>query len=847
MRLRVILVVVLLVVGLVLLITRKPSHVEPSSVSASAEAQAERAAPSDPPPAASTTSDEVKPGDATVDLNRLQVIVQDEVGRALERAEVLVSIKGEKGSPSLTNFNGTLSTGVGGTATVSWPAQKLEQLALTVTKDDFASLKMVWDIPTGDVIPSDYTVKLKRAVHVGGFVVDPEGNPVSGATVSLFRFWRGGEERKQKGEEPWFARQKFITEADGRWAARNLPSELLDRIYVEAAHTNFIGVQVSMDGKPEVEKELREGIYKLVLKRGLDVRGRVVDEQQAPIANAKVWAGRRFGRDRQETRSDREGRFIFRNINEGNVLFSVMADGYAPDSKSHPVKAVTDEILFQLAKGNAIRGIVQTEATEPIEGVRVVLEGKPGEATYDHYEFSTVTGNDGRFEWTSAPNTPVPFYFGKTGFEQRRGVRLTPGQDNVVTLNRYRQVQGQVLDAETGQPIKHFSMAIGRGSGTERFYADSQNWKQFSNDQGLFTMAVHDESLTAIQGSADGYAEQVQPLSKGQDGQVQVIFKLKPAKSLEAVLVTPDGQPVSGASVACVDDVPGGKSVQLASGRLRTSNSQTKLLTTDESGHFSIPSPGENGIVVAANGVGFASAPIAEVRASGRLTLLLFGRIEGSLIKGAEPGGGQELQLNSQNVWVSFQGETSRVTTDAEGRFVFEKIPAGTVSIVRLVKTSAQSWSHSHRAEVVVAPAQTTTVTLGGVDATLRGQVRFETDPQEKELILTALLNLPVPQAMTPEERTAYLKSPERKELIKNLRNYSAAVSPDGSLVLDSVAPGQYTLRVTASRSDDDPMNRKPIAQGQTTVIVPVGTGPGSPIEIGEVVLKPVANPPSRR
>jgi hypothetical protein len=81
---------------------------------------------------------------------------------------------------------------------VLWPTQKFEQFELLVSKDDYASRQMVWDLKTGDAIPSSYIVKLKGAVHIGGFVVDPEGNPVAEASVSLSRFWLGGESRQSK-------------------------------------------------------------------------------------------------------------------------------------------------------------------------------------------------------------------------------------------------------------------------------------------------------------------------------------------------------------------------------------------------------------------------------------------------------------------------------------------------------------------------------------------------------------------------------------------------------------------------------------------------------------------------
>jgi len=95
-----------------------------------------------------------------------------------------------------------------------------------------------------------------------------------------------------------------------------------------------------------------------------------------------------------------------------------------------------------------------------------------------------------------------------------------------------------------------------------------------------------------------------------------------------------------------------------------------------------------------------------------------------------------------------------------------------------------------------------------------------------------------LPAGLTPEERTAYVNSAEWKDQIKNQKSYGAIVNPDGSVTLDSIAPGQYTLRVTAQKSDAEDFRSPPVATGQITLTVPPGANPSAPIQIGDVVLK---------
>lgn len=777
--------------------------------------------------------------DSQANTRHLQFFVQDENGQAIAGAEVRTKIDAAAKSGAATDFNKTFITTSQGFADVLWPGENLAQLELTASKQGYASRKMVWDLKTGDTVPATFTLKLKKGMHFGGIVVDPEGNPVSGATVSVYRFWSGGEMIKTKGEDPALSREKQTTGEDGRWSMDNLPSELVDHMMAEATHTNFIAAHITIDDKNVAE--MQKDTHKLVLTRGLEIRGRVLDDQDNPLKGASVWAGRKFHSDRQETKTDAEGRFSFRNLTEGKVLFSVMADGFEPDNKSHEVSSQTPEIVFRLKKGTGIGAVVQNTEGEPIEGVRVSLEGYPGEPAGDAYEFSTSTDQDGRFKWLSAPNEPMPFYFGKEGYEQKRGVRLQPGNDNVVTLRRSRQVQGQVIDADTGNPVTSFHVTLGKEWQKNEFSPDVQSAKDFTSAEGSFTMLINEESQTHIQASATNYTEQSLALPESEGDQVQVIFKLKQSAPLQGIVLTSDGTPVPGATVTVISGDT--HSIMLgANGKLRDYNPNSKLVTTDDSGKFQIPSPPDQETVIASKDEGFASAPIAEVKASGKLTLDLYGRIEGTIIRGTAPGEGQELLLGGSS-GMSFDFAAYKVTADANGQFVFEKVPAGKVWIIRLVKTSTRSWAHSHSTEVTVEAGKTTQVTLGGVDATLSGHVTFQTDLPQADYTLSGQLSTPLPKlpdGLTSEQTQAYINSPEWKEQLKNVKRYTVAIASDGTMMLDSVASGDYDLIVTATPSDA-PFSGAPLAEAKVKVSVPAGSSPSSPINIGEIALRPPA------
>jgi RNA polymerase sigma factor (sigma-70 family) len=771
---------------------------------------------------------------ASTPANHLKVFVQDEKNQTLAGVLVKTKVTASGNADAFTSFNASVSTDTRGIANVRWPRDSFKQLELIASKDEFASRKMTWDLNTGDTIPDTFTFTLKPGVHMSGYVVDPEGNPIADASSQLSRFWLGGEYRQEKGEQPAFSTERKKTDADGRWTLRNLPAELLNRTSFTISHSNFINFRTTME-RSEVQKQLREGTYKTVLKRGLETKGRVVDESDQPIANAAVWAGQRFSGYRKETKTDENGRFSFQNITEGKIIFSVMADGFSPDSKTHTVDTAASELVFKLSPGGVVRGIVQDRDGQPVEGVRVALSGSPGEPAYDGYEFSQTTGADGRFEWKSAPKEPMRFYFGKKGYQQKRDVRLKPGEEHMIELSRNREVKGKVVDKDTGEPVTEFQVSVGRMLG--QIFSTDAAPKSFKSRDGSFTIEVEEEQEDAIRVSAKEHAEEVQKLPIATPEEIGVVLRLQRTGPLKFALQTPEGQPVPGATIALVSPEIGGGSVQLGESGLRSFGAQ--MSTSDQSGSVEMPAPPEQHIIIAWTPDGFAYSPVAELRVSGLLILQPYGRIEGVVTRGMAYGSGQELTLELLPGSLTFAHQGYKALSDTQGRFVFERVPPGKLSILRLVKTGTNSWSHSHKTEVVVAPGRTTEITLGGMDATVIGQVDVSPFRGQADVRINAHLSTPTPKPpsnLRPEESMALFASPEWKEKVPHVKHFAAVVEPDGSLVLDTIPPGDYTLNIRATLPGSGFLGKE-IGRTSVPITVPQGAIPSNPIDIGHITL----------
>lgn len=800
------------------------------------------------------TLDPLKPGerpDNSPDLEptdpipprAIQIIVADSMGRPLpnSRLQIEYEVREEK---KVTRSSNSLSTDANGVAAVGYPPENLASLDISASHEYFAPRKIRWNLQGGETVPVTYTLKLTGGVNIGATVMDAYSNPIPGAAVSLYRFWSGDDDGPDKrGEQSDFKTQKQTTDANGHWRATGLPSDLMDHIGFEIKHPDFLGTNYNIGGNGSTQQQLRDETFKIVLRRGIGARGLVTDEANNPIPGATVWAGKKYYRERQDTKTDSAGRFVFRQLSEGDVAFGVAAKGYAAEAKTATVEADMADIVFKLKPGHAIRGVVQDESASPIPDVRVVLEGSSGNLSDEVFEFSANTDKEGKFAWDSAPDNPMPFYIGKQGYEQKRNVSLKPDEDNVITLRAPRQLQGLVLDADTGQAVTKFSVRTGRRGGQN----DSQvygviRYLDYNAPDGRFSVDIDEADDNAVQVWADDYSAKVESFPEAQNGVVELTIQLKPAAGLKGTVTMPDGTPVPGASVVAVAG-DASMSAQLQGTHLTSWNQQARVTTTDDKGAFTVGAPPEQGTVVAVADAGFGSAPIDQVRATGILTLQAFGRIEGTLKIAGAPGANQDVLYNPPVSGLSTDFNSYKTTTDEQGHFTMERTPPGEGSIVRLVRTSPNSWTHSYGTSVTVEPGKTTQVTLGDSGGLLQGTVRFQVPPTNGVRITVsgnASSTMPsMPHFNSSDEARVYMNSPEWKAQMKLVKNYAFVVNADGSFQVDSVAPGSYSLNIMARVDGDRSYMNPPIAQGNITATVPDNADPVTPIPVGEVLLKP--------
>jgi len=200
---------------------------------------------------------------------------------------------------------------------------------------------------------AEVTVHLSRMAAVSGIVLDPLGNPVSRASVTLMDSLKQSNSKSAKTDE------------SGHFSIGQVPpgSYELWAKHDEFATSAIQGIELNAH---DAKTDLR-----LQLQAGGAIHGIVYGSDGSPAAGLTIEAGQTFGRAQRGTVSDAEGRFQLEGLAAGKYQVIAQPEyefGFAEPRSSRDVSA--DEMMRELKITTAV--VVDGEITE------VVLGGRPG-------------------------------------------------------------------------------------------------------------------------------------------------------------------------------------------------------------------------------------------------------------------------------------------------------------------------------------------------------------------------------------------------------------------------------------------------------------------------------------
>ena len=363
-----------------------------------------------------------------------------------------------------------------------------------------------------------------------GLVVDPQGDPISGAQVSL-----------QRHLDSW----QTLTDKNGRFHLHRLPA--YKRFQLTVAHPlegqtqHFVGSI----------KEGQTARAELILMPQDPIRGIVIDEDSSPLTDLKIELWDPEGL-RSVTYSDSDGVFVFNHQPGDRMRLVVQHPGFV----KHAQRIVFDgtQARLDLGKIRLIRAIpfhgrVVDQAGDGIEGVQVRAT-HPKQQTRGASGFlagyATETDQDGSFVFRRfAPGQPVMLGFYSASHPalevklDRSEVLSATEQPWTVELKSGVVVIGAVVD-EQGKPIP----------GAQILHPRNQSFNR-TDDQGEFDLGPLGLGAVSLKVSAVGFlpANREIELEDIDEGPLEIEIMLTRGQSLRGLVLDAQGDPMPGVSI----------------------------------------------------------------------------------------------------------------------------------------------------------------------------------------------------------------------------------------------------------------------------------------------------------
>lgn len=303
----------------------------------------------------------------------------------------------------------------------------------------------------GVEIPSDSPVVdlgdlvMARGERVSGRVVDQDGAPVPGAEIRLLPPGFRVKRMDRAAVERLAPRPATTSDPEGRFHIEALESEVSFHLLVQ--HPEYQPGWVE-----HVSPPVPEPLW-IRLEPGAYLRGRVVDETDAPVPSAEIAVkvgkepepGAPDRTDQRTTSVDGEGRFTLDGLPLGPARVQVFAPGWlAPEPLEITLPPETDEELVLVVRaGNVLEGRVTTTAGDPVEQARVLC-----------HEQVDATDAEGRYRMQGLPEGTARLEVTHSEYpSQVEEIALEEGDNRFdVTLPDGVPVAGRVVDP-SGEPV----------------------------------------------------------------------------------------------------------------------------------------------------------------------------------------------------------------------------------------------------------------------------------------------------------------------------------------------------------------------------------------------------------
>jgi RNA polymerase sigma factor (sigma-70 family) len=741
--------------------------------------------------------------------------------------------------------------GADGRLGVDFPQAPYRALNLFVTADGHVPKVTSWGFRRP--MPSEYTMQLERGLTIAGLVRNEAGEPVAGAEV---HFSGPGNDMSLADNIQFGPDTTARTDAHGRWSCNLIPRDF-EQLSLVVTHQDYAEANLKVrPSGPDADRLV------VTLPAGLLVAGVVQDSSGRPIEGAVVRQVRLNGEHERSRTTEASGAFEFKNAAAGELLLAVQAEGFAPAVRTLQVAGNEPALRFELGPGQLLHGRVVDEAGVPLTNAFVETTRR----AVDKIKWSTNTDAQGRFAWDSAPPEPLRYSVLAEGFNQAYALALqADGSEHEIKLTRAEpdkatiKITGTVVDAANSLPLDAFKVCVCEldpdCTFPPGFYVTGKD--------GAFTLSLASKSHHPgyqVQIEKEGYLPVVSASLLRKAGNQTLRFELHRGAGPSGQVLLPSGEPALGATVLLCTSYAGA-TLESPAHVQKGINTSIYCAQTDADGRFSLaPAIEPQGLVIV-HDQGYAEVSLAQLAAAAPVRLQPWGRLRGKVVLESRPGANQEIVAGAQETRYSSAGRRINfldwrfeATTDAEGRFSFDKVPPGPCVVLRQQKVSNMIFG-SHEAGVFIPAGQAVDVVLGGQGrpvtgtAVLPGAAAIDWPTVTVRLeSKTGVEPGPRPKREDFSSVQDYTAAEQRFFQAIKTGHFGACCNADGSFRVPDVPAGTYELRIQVrdfkanSVAPHDISDRNPLVASLVREIA-VPEGPSSEaLDLGTLELAPQQN-----
>jgi len=737
-------------------------------------------------------------------------VVSKETNEPMEKVQLYIQIDKEK-SENTTDTGGQCKITIG----------EANYLAITAKKDGFVPMTLSYRKNENITsIPNSYILALEKGSSISGFVKNEEEEPIEGANVSFMIFG------SSKTESVALRDHIVRTDSEGYWQCDIVPAKT-DSIRIEVSHPDYMSVTIDIGSikrlmwygagadQPQIHtmsvKSLLSMTGVVTMKRGLTVTGIVLDPNGKPIKDASVIQGPSMYNNATRTKTDADGRFSFTQVPPENIILTAQANGYAPDLKEISFHKDMPLVEFRLESGHTIRGRVVDSENRPIKDADVGTNSWRG---YMTIQMGIKTDSQGYFEFNDAPKDKVLFSISKEDYMSINFYPMSPAEDEyVIILYKHLQISGKVIDADSNKPVNNFQLIPGiKFESSDLVYWLRDDAINFTNGRYKYTFKnKYDGYYIRIE--ADGYVPGVSPELYDKENAVFDFALLKGTGSIGTVYL-PDGEPAIGAEVIIYTasrqgNIQGGKNIDKGG---------SVFVVSGNDGRFSLPPQVEEYLLVVLHDKGYAEITDKKLATDPNILLTPWGRLEGILHIGRKPAVNEKIwwyrnkNMSRQEIIPVWHG--CDTMTDANGHFVFEKLPPEKVTVHHVIESGRFRSGRGSSKTLEIMPGQTAKITLGGSGRPVTGRLVVPTDYKGKidfnfgdntlDLILPEYPHPKNLDLLTGKEKDTWQRiwqKSDRRTVYTEAhqeygRSYGVKIEDDGTFRIEDVIPGNYILRL---------------------------------------------------